>query len=265
MRPALRMKIHPGRPAGKEGPSQSHGERQVAPAHGAGGVDEFQWQEHGDSQDSDQREDDPEIRPERKEHDDQHIPTAGKALEGVIGGFHAVVTEIHGAGKGDHDDCKPSGPPRQEARLEQGKGGNEDVGQVVDDQVKQHTVKARCVGFDIVFARQGPVDAIDGKGHNQPQKHQRPLFAGRCQHRKHGKNGTGGGEEVNEEGAGLNCHVPVMNEIVGRRKQAVSPCRAQCDVAQVGNSQGGVKFPTGGMQHMRARERPGFAGCQQIR
>jgi hypothetical protein len=93
---------------------------------------------------------------------------------------------------------------------------NEHVSEIVDDQVKQHPVKARCMCFDIVFPCQRTVDAIDRKGHNQPQEHDGPFFLSRCQQGQHGKNGSGRGQEVDAQRAGLITHSEVLAELLKR-------------------------------------------------
>ena len=76
--------------------------------------------------------------------------------------------------------------------MEQREGRDEDVGEVVDDQVEQHPVKARGVGFDVIFPRERSVDAVDRKGDNEPEEHDRPLALRRSKQGQHGKDSAGG-------------------------------------------------------------------------
>jgi len=90
--------------------------------------------------------------------------------------------------------------------MEQRKGRDEHIGQVVDDQIQQHPVKARRVGLDVIAAGQRTIDAVNKKRHHQPEEHQRPVFARGGQKRQHGKDRACGGEEMDQKGTALALH-----------------------------------------------------------
>ena len=71
-------------------------------------------------------------------------------------------------GEGDDDDRQPARPTRQKPGFEERKGGDEDVGQIVDDHIEEIAIKLRRVSLHIVVACQRAVDAIDKESHHQP-------------------------------------------------------------------------------------------------
>ena len=79
-------------------------------------------------------------------------------------------------------------------------GGNEDIGEIINDQIEQHPIKQRCIGFDVIATRQGAINPINEKGDDQPDKHHVPFFIDRFQHCQHGKNSTGCSQQVNCQG-----------------------------------------------------------------
>ena len=108
-------KVAPSGPGGKAHPGQSNGQGQRPPALRAHGMDKFKRQEHRNGQKRHRRKNDPMVGLGGKDHDHRHIPSAGKALKGVVLGLHALIGKIHRTGESDDNDRHPSGPTGQQA------------------------------------------------------------------------------------------------------------------------------------------------------
>ena len=74
-------------------------------------------------------------------------------MKAIIFGFHIAIAEIHDRGERDDNDRDPARPPWQKPRFKQRKGRDENIGQIIDNQIKKHPVKARSIGFNVIFAR----------------------------------------------------------------------------------------------------------------
>jgi len=162
-------------------------------------VHEFDWQEHCDGQHDHKGKADGPIGFQREKDKHQHVPATGKAFERVICCFHARIAEIHRRGEGDHNDRNPARPAIHQPGFVKRECGDKDVGEVVDDQIQQLSVKDRGVGLRIILAGQRPVDPVHEKGDDKPKEHQAPLFVHSGQHREHRKNRARGGEKVNSK------------------------------------------------------------------
>ncbi len=194
------MEINPGRPPRKECPGQRHGKRDRLPALCAGRVHELEVGEHRDGQRDDTDKDYAFSGFQREHHEDEHVPAGRKARKGPVLGLHPGVAEIDDRAIGDHNDRRPASPARQQPRLEEREGGDEDIGQIVDDQIEQHTVIGGPVVLDVILARQRTIEPVHEKRDDQPQEHHVPSLLHRLQHGEHGEHSSGGREKMNEQG-----------------------------------------------------------------
>ena len=144
-----------------------------------------------------------------KDYNHRHIPSAWKALEGVVFRLHALICEIHRACKGDDNDRYPAGPPGQQATGKERIGRNEYIGEIINDQIEQHPVKKRCISFDVIATGQGAIYPINEKCDHQPDKHHVPFFIDRFQHCQYCKNSSSCSQQVNRQGFNSNIHTPV--------------------------------------------------------
>jgi len=206
MRPALWVKGDPCGPASEKRPSEGHRESDVAPTGGAHGVHEFDGQEHRDGEGCDDDQTAPPCGFQREEDEDDHVPATREAFERIVRGLHTRVGEVHRGGESDDDDRDPARPPIHQARGIEREGGDEDVGEVVDDEVEQNAVKSRRVGFHIVLARKRTVDAVNDEGDDEPKEHKAPIALHSGKHREHCENGPCCSEQVDEMGLSGDLH-----------------------------------------------------------
>jgi hypothetical protein len=175
-------------------------------------MDELEVGEHRRGQGDDDDQDDIFAGLEREHHQHDHVPAGGKARKAVIAGLHAGVGKVDDAAEDDGDDHQPARPAGQQPRLEQREGGDEDIGQVIDDQVHQHAVIGRPVALDVIAARQRAIDAVHNQRHDEPEEHQAPFPIHRRQHGQHRQHRPRGGEKVDGKGLDPRSHRTVIKK-----------------------------------------------------
>ena len=74
-------------------------------------------------------------------------------MKAIVFGFHIAIAEIHSRGEGDNNDRDPARPPWQKPRFKKRKGRDKDIGQIIDNQIQKHPVKASGIVFNVIFAR----------------------------------------------------------------------------------------------------------------
>jgi hypothetical protein len=216
LRPALRIECHPRRPGSADGPDQRHRQRHRPPAPGADRVDEADVGEHRRRQHEDRHQHDPWRRMNREDHQDEHVPAAGKTGERLVVGLHPRVGKVERRGKGYGDQRCPACPARHQPGGKEREGRDEDIGQVIDDQVQQRPVHLRRVGQHVVFPRQRPVDAVNGEGHDQPKEHHRPVVTDGREQGEHRQHRARGGQKMDGIGAVFRFHASFWVARIGR-------------------------------------------------
>ena len=200
------VEVLPDRPAGEKQPGDADHQGRGPPADGADRVDELEPGELAEPEQEDDAERHPVRRMEGQEHEERHLPDRGEADEAVILGLHPHVGEIDHAGHRD-EERRDQAPGRgEERRVDQGIGGNEDVGEIVDHEVEQHPVPVRGVALDVDAARQRAVDAVDDQREAEPAEHQPPIVPGRRHQGHQGEGRAGAGQEVHGERQRLGLH-----------------------------------------------------------
>ena len=196
------------------------------PARRAGWVHELQVQKHRHGQRNHRHQHHNGGWVDGEQNQDHHIPTGRKTCKTLVLGFHSRVREINHRPIDDHQNRPKPRPSGQHAIGIQGIGRNKDVGQVIDDQVHQDPVIQRRIGDSVIAARQGPVDAINDQGHDQPQEHHAPLALNRRQHGQHRQDRSCRGEKVNHQGFYAHIHKRLMAEMQPACKRGVENCCA---------------------------------------
>ena len=89
-----------------------------------------------------------------------NVPQGREAAEIIVGGLHVAVGEVDRAGHHDHDAGRRARPGRQQATGRDRIGGNEHIGDEIDDHVENIAGPARQHRH-LDGPRDGAVDAID--------------------------------------------------------------------------------------------------------
>jgi hypothetical protein len=131
-------------------------------------VDEGRRRKHQDRRQHDDRDRQPGGRREGDdvEHDD--VPHRRKAAKPPIIGLHPGIGEIERAGQRDHEPAEQPPGLRHHIGPQQHRGGHEDIGDEIDDEIELRAVIARRQRLDLEPARQRPVEPSTSKRHGEP-------------------------------------------------------------------------------------------------
>ncbi|QTK78363.1 hypothetical protein AT6N2_C0461 [Agrobacterium tumefaciens] len=170
-RPGGRLEVHEqGIPAKRapDGDDQQIKRPQPLHPHRVQEVDRQECQEHGDCHDS-HRGGRAGIHHEQGK--DHHVPYDGKAREEILIGLHAHIGIIDGARYHDHAGRHKRPGFADHATLVKRKGGQEHIGDIVDDIVQRIAGPVWQYFLDPHLACDGSVDAINEQRQPQPPEH----------------------------------------------------------------------------------------------
>src|SRR5690606_140461 len=129
--------------------------------HHAHWMQEMDRREGEDRRDKDDGEGDIFAGFDDEDREHNHVPDYRKALEEVLARLDACVDVLDRAGTDDDRSRKHDKPSPHEAALIKGEGGNENVGDVVDDVVEHVARPRRQYVLDLQLARDRTVDSVN--------------------------------------------------------------------------------------------------------